>query len=156
MLAAAASGVELATFIYFFLSFRTPPVACERADGMCWRPRRAVWSLLLLRTFFSLSAPSFTTARHLRARRWNVLAAAASGVELQMLPLLGGFFTYKLAVIGRWAAGELAAWRAPAVARAGDAAGRDAAPAPAAGSSEAGGYDARSVDRVFNKGMLAR
>jgi len=121
VLAAAASGVELATFIYFFLSFRTPPVACERADGMCWRPRRAVWSLLLLRTFFSLSAPSFTTARHLRARRWNVLAAAASGVELQMLPLLGGFFTYKLAVIGRWAAGELAAWRAPAAARGGGA-----------------------------------
>jgi len=85
-----------------------------------------------------------------------VLAAAASGVELQMLPLLGGFFTYKLAVIGRWAAGELAAWRAPGGARPGDAAGRDAAPAPAAGSSEAGGYDARSVDRVFNKGMLAR
>jgi len=33
------------------------PSACERAGGACWRPRRAVWSLLLLFTFFSLSAP---------------------------------------------------------------------------------------------------
>ncbi len=33
--------------------------------------------------------------------RWNVLYAASSGVALQLLPMLVGFFTYKFAVLGR-------------------------------------------------------
>ena len=70
-----------------------------------------------------------------------------------MLPLLGGFFTYKLAVIGRWAASELAAAQA-AGARGGES-GSDEAPA-LRGADQPGVFDARSVDRVFNKGMLAR
>ena len=73
-----------------------------------------------------------------------------------MLPLLGGFFTYKLAVIGRWAASELAAAQA-ARGRSGEL-GSDEAPALRGSSSpeQPGVFDARSVDRVFNKGMLAR
>ena len=77
-----------------------------------------------------------------------------------MLPLLGGFFTYKLAVVGRWAASEAAAARAAVADREksgepgrlveADAADGDA---PAAAGS---GFDARSVDHVFNRGMLAR
>ncbi|KAK9838175.1 hypothetical protein WJX81_006646 [Elliptochloris bilobata] len=90
--------------------------------------------------------------------RWNALYAAPTGVELQMLPLLGGFFTYKLAVVGRWAASAVAAAQA---ARAGRVSGEPDNPqAEAQSSAEAdtssGGFDARSVDHVFNKGMLAR
>ncbi len=33
--------------------------------------------------------------------RWNFLAAAETGLTLQLLPMLAGFFTYKLAVLGR-------------------------------------------------------
>ncbi len=76
-----------------------------------------------------------------------------------MLPLLGGFFTYKLAVVGRWAASEAAAARAASEdrERSGEpgqagAEAPDNAPPAAAG----GGFDARSVDHVFNRGMLAR
>lgn len=93
------------------------------------------------------------------ARRWNALYAAPSGVELEMLPLLGGFFTYKLAVVGRWAASEAAAARAAGAdrERSGEP-GRAAADAPDAGAPAAAGsgFDARSVDHVFNRGMLAR
>lgn len=72
-----------------------------------------------------------------------------------MLPLLGGFFTYKLAVIGRWAASELAAAQARG---ASGESGSDEAPALRGGPSadQPGVFDARSVDRVFNRGMLAR
>ena len=97
--------------------------------------------------------------RAARERRWNALYAAPSGVELEMLPLLGGFFTYKLAVVGRWAASEAAAARASGADRERGALdldptadAPDAAPAAAVGS----GFDARSVDHVFNRGMLAR
>ena len=91
-------------------------------------------------------------------RRWNALYAASSGVELEMLPLLAGFFTYKLAVIGRWAASEVAAVQAASADRkAGSEPGQAEAEALDAASPGAGsGFDARSVDHVFNRGMLAR
>ena len=52
--------------------------------------------------------------RGIPGRRWNTMAAGTIGVELQLMPMLLGFLTYKGSVIARGAADLFADLIAPA------------------------------------------
>lgn len=43
----------------------------------------------------------FSTQQHCEIRRYNTLYAESLGLQLQLLPMLAGFFTYKAGVLGR-------------------------------------------------------
>lgn len=81
--------------------------------------------------------------------RFNSMAAESTGVTLQLLPMLVGFFTYKGAVIARQSLvlfGELADG-------AKGSSSSEASGGEAQGEGE--GMDVVSVDRAFNKKMLS-
>ena len=83
-----------------------------------------------------------------RPCRYNTLVGEQTGLELQLLPMLLGFFTWKLAVVAKQSLvlfGELTG-SVKAAAPGGAAEGGDAAAADAA--------DVASVDRAFRKRML--
>ncbi len=80
-------------------------------------------------------------------RRYNTLVGDQTGLTLQLLPILLGFFTYKGAVIAKQSLvlfGELAGKQQAA-------GGTDGGAEPAA-DGEA--MDVASVDRAFRKKML--
>lgn len=88
------------------------------------------------------------------AGRYNLLVAEQTGLTLELLPMLLGFFTYKGAVIAKQSLvlfGELAAGGQQAGSGAG-ALGSDGS--DAAGGSSSAELDVASVDRAFRKRML--
>lgn len=93
------------------------------------------------------SRPALQHTRHLR--RFNTLVGDQTGLTLQLLPMLLGFFTYKGAVLAKQSLalfGELAGSQQPG----GGAEGG----AEAAADNAAGEMDVASVDRAFRKRML--
>jgi hypothetical protein len=96
-----------------------------------------------------------------RARRYNTMLAEETGLTLQLLPMLIGFFTYKLAVVAKQSLvlfGELAAASQAAGQAAGGGEGGAGGAENAGGSSAGGGegadVDVTSVDRAFRKRVL--
>ena len=86
-------------------------------------------------------------ARPAPVRRYNTLVGDQTGLTLQLLPILLGFFTYKGAVIAKQSLvlfGELAGKQQAA-------GGTDGGAEPAA-DGEA--MDVATVDRAFRKKML--
>lgn len=84
----------------------------------------------------------------LRPRRYNSLVAEETGLTLQLLPMLVGFFTYKLAVVAKQSLvlfGELAAGSQGTGGEGGSGDG---------GKGDEGGDDVTSVDRAFRKRVL--
>lgn len=79
--------------------------------------------------------------------RWNTLYADDYGVTLNLYGMLVGFFTYKLAVIGRQGLQLLSDLSAPAQQQ-------GASQSAAEGGSEAGD-DAMSLDRIFVRKVMS-
>jgi ATP synthase protein I len=79
--------------------------------------------------------------------RWNTLYAADYGVTLQLYALLVGFFTYKLAVLGRQGLELLSELSEPEK--------RAAAHASAAEGGDADGDSAMSLDRIFIRKVMS-
>jgi ATP synthase protein I len=81
--------------------------------------------------------------------RWNTLYADEYGVTLQLYALLVGFFTYKLAVLGRQGLELLSELSEPEK--------RAAAQANAAeaGEGEGEGDSAMSLDRIFIRKVIS-
>jgi hypothetical protein len=79
--------------------------------------------------------------------RWNTLYAGDDGVTLQLYALLVGFFTYKLAVLGRQGLELLSELSEPEK--------RAAAQAAAAEGGDADGDSAMSLDRIFIRKVMS-
>lgn len=83
--------------------------------------------------------------------RWNTLYADDYGVTLNLYGMLVGFFTYKLAVIGRQGLQLLSDLSAPPQ-EAGSAAGQSGG---AEGGSGKAADDAMSLDRIFVRKVMS-
>lgn len=79
--------------------------------------------------------------------RWNMLYADEYGVTLQLYALLVGFFTYKLAVLGRQGLELLNELSEPEK--------RAAAQASAAEGGDGDGDSAMSLDRIFIRKVMS-
>ena len=82
--------------------------------------------------------------------RWNTLYAADYGLTLNLYGMLVGFFTYKLAVVGRQGLQLLSDLSAPQQA----ASGASGAGEGGEGGDEDGG-DAMSLDRIFVRKVMS-
>ena len=86
---------------------------------------------------------------------YNTLVAEETGLTLQLLPILLGFFTYKGAVLAKQ---SLALFAELAAGTRGSAAGGEGAGGGGEGGGEGGeggaGMDVQSVDRAFRRRML--
>ena len=87
-------------------------------------------------------------------RRYNLLVAEQTGLALQLLPMLLGFFTYKGAVVAKQSLvlfGELTGSQRGS----GEAGGEAGSEAGGAGDADDDAQlDVASVDRAFRKKML--
>lgn len=98
-------------------------------------------------------------ASHPGPGRYNTLVAEQTGLTLELLPMLLGFFTYKGAVIAKQSLvlfGELASG-----ARAGGGGGSEGSEGSEGGQGDSGSgsgggseVDVTSVDRAFRRRML--
>ena len=83
-------------------------------------------------------------------RRYNTLLGEETGLTLQLLPMLVGFFTYKFAVFGKQSLelfGDLAKGQQPLEGSGAAAGGGSKAAADAAAAAD-------GVDRAFRKRMM--
>ncbi|KAF8065922.1 CGL160 [Scenedesmus sp. PABB004] len=79
--------------------------------------------------------------------RWNALYAESAGYYLELLPMMIGFLTYKVAVLGRQGLELLSDLSEPARAARGEQAG--AAEGGGGGGGDEDGGGAQSLDRIF-------
>ena len=83
--------------------------------------------------------------------RWNQVYAESYGVTLQLIPMLLGFFTYKLAVIGRQGLAELSSFSVVDKKAGGGGGEEGGSSGGGEGGSSGDAEGAMSLDRIFVK-----